>query len=321
MGGFACEELACAVTEAGGLGMIGAVDDMQALHDRLSKAGERLDRVNDLLPIGVGVLLFITNQERAIATLQKHKPAVVWFFAAPELDDYAEWAEKVRSALPQSQIWIQVGSVAAALQVAEKAKPDVLCAQGGDAGGHGFEKGAGVISLVPEISDAFVARGHRIALVAAGGIVDGRGVAAASMLGAQGVVLGTRFLAAKETVIHPTYQKAVLSTSDGGQTTTRSKLFDNLRGPNVWPLAYDGRSLVIESFQDHERGVDIEEIRQKHNEAVQREDRGFAEGGKGRAAIWAGTGVGMVREVQSAGEIVEHIRNEASKLLANAAGR
>src|SRR5437763_563577 len=82
----------------------------------------------------------------------------------------------------------------------ELVKPDVLVMQGLDAGGHGWEKGAGVISLVPEAVDALEENGFaHIHVLAAGGIVDGRGVAAALALGAEGVVMGTRFLGALET--------------------------------------------------------------------------------------------------------------------------
>ena len=315
MGGFAGAELSTAVTKAGGLGQIGAVNDMNNLDSQLDKVGQALDHVDGLLPIGVGMLVFITKLEEAIPVLEKHKPAVVWLFAAKELDDYATWAKRLRSALPKSQVWVQVGSVDAALKVAKTVKPDVLCIQGSDAGGHGYEKGAGIISLVPEVSDALAANGHDIPLVAAGGIVDGRGAAAALALGAQGVVMGTRFIAAPETNVHSLYQEALLAASDGGQSTTRSKLFDNLRGPNIWPVAYDGRSIVMESFEDHESGVDIEEIRRKHNEAVKAEDAGFGVDRKGRAAIWAGTAVGIVKKVQPAAEIVEEVRDAARKAL------
>ncbi|KAK3715239.1 hypothetical protein LTR37_007206 [Vermiconidia calcicola] len=315
MGGFAGAELSIAVSKAGGLGQIGAVNDMNNLDSQLDKVDRALDRVDGLLPIGVGILVFITKLEEAVPVLEKHKPAVVWLFAAKELDDYATWASRLRTVLPKSQVWVQVGSVDAALKVAKTVQPDVLCIQGSDAGGHGYEKGAGIISLVPEVSDALAANGHDIPLVAAGGIVDGRGAAAALALGAQGVVMGTRFIAAPETNVHSLYQEALLAASDGGQSTTRSKLFDNLRGPNIWPVAYDGRSIVMESFEEHESGVDIEEIRRKHNEAVKAEDAGLGVDGKGKAAIWAGTAVGIVKKVQPAGEIVEEVRNAARKAL------
>ena len=248
MGGFAGADLSIAVSKAGGLGMIGATNDMKELETRLAKVEQNTERSSGLLPIGVGILVFLTKIDAAIPVLQKYKPAAVWFFAAKELDDYATWADRVRDALPESQVWIQVGSVEAAMKVAKASKPDVLCLQGSDAGGHGFEKTAGVISLVPEVSDALSENGQNIHLVASGGIVDGRGAAAALALGAEGVVMGTRFLAAPETHVHAKYQEALLGVTDGGQTTIRSKLFDNLRGPNIWPYEYDGRSIIMESF-------------------------------------------------------------------------
>ena len=318
MGGFAGAELSSAVSKAGGLGQIGATNDMKDLDSRLAQVDQALDRSNGLLPIGVGILVFLTKIDEAIPVLEKHKPAVVWLFAAEELDDYATWAKRLRSTLPTSQVWVQVGSVEAALSVAKATKPDVLCAQGSDAGGHGFEKGAGIISLVPEISDALSANGHSIHVVAAGGVVDGRGAAAALALGAEGVVMGTRFLSAPETHVHSIYQQALLAASDGGQSTIRSKLFDNLRGPNIWPVTYDGRSIVMESFDDHTNGVDIEEIRRLHNDAAKADDAGFGQGGKGRAAMWAGSGVGLVKKVQPAAEIVEEVRGAALKALETA---
>lgn len=190
-------------------------------------------------------------------------------------------------------IWIQVGSVEAALTVAQSVNPAILCVQGSDAGGHGFERGAGIISLLPEIADVLAENGFSdIHLVAAGGITDGRSAAAAFALGAEGVVMGTRFLAAPETNMHPVYREAILAASDGSQSTIRCKLFDELKGPNIWPEAYDGRGIVMESWSDHLAGVDIEEIRARHADAVQEESAGFGSNGKGRAAMWAGSGVG-----------------------------
>ncbi|KAK5138072.1 hypothetical protein LTR08_005870 [Meristemomyces frigidus] len=318
MGGFATAPLAVAVTRAGGLGYIGAVFDLDELSTQLTKASQALTRLdNGLLPIGVGLLPFVlSNPEAVMALLERFKPAAVWLFAAKELSDYAHWTQKIRSATPGSQVWIQLGSVTAALEVAEQCSPDVLCIQGIDAGGHGFEKGAGIISLLPEVADALAGAGHSgIQLVAAGGISDGRSAAAAFALGAQGVVMGTRFLSATETQVHPAYRQAVLAARDGGQTTTRAKLFDELRGPNIWPGAYDGRSLVTESFTDYAAGVGIEEIRRLHAEALSAKDGGFGEGGRGRATIWAGTGVGLVREEQQAGQIMEEVRAKVIEVL------
>ncbi|KAL5438824.1 hypothetical protein PMIN06_010146 [Paraphaeosphaeria minitans] len=268
------------------------------------------------LPLGVGIIAFACKIEDVAPVIREFQPAVLWLFAAPQLDDYGAWVAALREASPASSVWIQVGTVEAALHVARTARPDAMCLQGADAGGHGFERGAGIVSLVPEAADALARAGHGdVPLLASGGVVDGRGVAAALALGAAGVVMGTRFLASREVAIHPIAQAAVLEARDGGQATRRSKLFDQLRGPNVWPEAYDGRSLVVQSYQDHVDGVGLEEIQRLHSEAVLQDHKGYATGGKGRAAIWAGTGVGIVREVEGAGDIVEKVRRDAKEIM------
>ncbi|KAK7190404.1 hypothetical protein DPSP01_005364 [Paraphaeosphaeria sporulosa] len=323
MGGFAWAPLATAVSLAGGLGLIGSLNDMSQLRTQLAEARSTFAASSNAaikdsptLPLGVGILAFICKIEDVVPVIREFEPAVVWLFAAKQLDDYTAWVDALREASPMSKVWIQVGNVEAALHVAKDARPDAICLQGADAGGHGFEKAAGIISLVPEAVDALRREGHGdIPLLASGGIVDGRGVAAALALGAAGVVMGTRFLASKEVAIHPIAQAAVLEAQDGGQATRRSKLFDQLRGPNVWPEAYDGRSLVVQSYQDHVDGVGLEEIQRLHNEAVLGEDKGYATGRKGRAAIWAGTGVGSVGKVEEAGNIVEKVKREAREVM------
>ena len=131
--------------------------------------------------------------------------------------------------------------------------------------------------------------------------------------------MGTRFLAAKETMVHPHYQAAVLAAEDGGQATVRAKLFDELNGPNIWPVAYDGRSIRTNSYLDHANGVSIDDIRKLHKQALSGEDLGWGE--TNRAAVWAGTGVGLVKKVEPAADIVEEIRTEARKALDAARAR
>lgn len=325
MAGFAGPSLASAVTSAGGLGLIGGLFSASELRKDLLLASETLSShphvsSTKLLPVGVGLLPFVVKFEDMMPVIEEFRPAVVWLFAAKQLDDYAVWADAVRKVSPDTKVWVQVGNVGAALHVARTAKPDVLCLQGADAGGHGFEKSASIVSLLPEAGDALAREGFsEIPLVSAGGIADGRGVAAALALGAQGVVLGTRFLASEEVKIHPNYQAAVLEAQDGGQVTTRSKLFDELRGPNMWPGDYDGRSLVMQSHKDFKNGVSLEEIQKLHNAAVEEQDEGYRTGLQGRAAIWAGTGVGLVKKVESAAVILEGLRKEAREVLNRAA--
>lgn len=326
MGGFAGAELATTVTLAGGLGLIGAVFDMKALDEQLSQASDGLKSWPQLdckrtLPVGVGLLPFVLKIENVLPLVSKYHPAVVWLFAAKQMDDYTTWSAQIRQACPDSKVWIQVGSVSAALEIAKFARPDVLVLQGIDAGGHGFEKGASIVSLLPEAVDTLAANGFgSIPLVAAGGIVDGRGAAAALVLGAQGVVMGTRFLAASETAVpHLKYRAAVLAAVDGGQSTVRAKIFDELTGPNIWPVLYDGRGLVTESYTDHAGGIHIEKIRQLHADALKREDAGF--GSSNRATVWAGTGVGLVNKVEGAANIVNEVREGVKRALENTTAR
>jgi nitronate monooxygenase len=324
MGGSATAPLAIAVTRAGGLGQIGSTNDLSALDADITSAANELERTPEgLLPIGVGFLPFLVDIDEAVAVIGKHRPAVVWLFAAKKVDDYAVWAKRAREASPGSMVWVQVGSVKDAVRVAREAKPDVLVTQGADAGGHGLAKSAGLVSLLPEVRDTLDREGllDDVAVVGSGGIVDGRGAAAAFALGAEGVVMGTRFLSASETALHPNWRAEVLRARDGGQGTVKSMLFDELRGPSIWPEGYDGRGLVNASSGDFDRGIGIDEVRRLFAEASQEEDGGFGAGGKGRAAMWAGTGVGLITKEQSAAEIVEEVRDGARKALEDAKAR
>lgn len=321
MGGFANSALAVAVTQAKGFGFIGAVFDMVALATELEKAsqsllGTEVPESHTTLPVGAGFLPFVAKLDDAAAVVAKFRPAAVWLFAAKELEDFATWAQRMREVSPLTKIWVQIGSVAGALRVAEIVKPDVLVMQGVDAGGHGWARGAGVISLVPEAADVLADNGFgHIHLLASGGIVDGRGVAAALTLGAEGVVMGTRFLSAQETTVpHEGYKEAVLTTRDGGQNTVRAKIFDETKGPNIWPALFDGRSIVTDTYTDHMDGVDIEEIRKLYAEAAKGVDGGFGPKNR-RATVWAGTGVGLVKELQDAKDIVEEVQESAREAL------
>ncbi|KAI1746933.1 2-nitropropane dioxygenase [Xylaria castorea] len=348
MAGFAGSPLATAVTGSGGIGMIGLLDDTEGLSAQLedvsntfgssssssssssNPAASAFYQDTHLLPIGVGLLLFhLKTPEPVLPALRRHPPALVWLFAAPSLPDYAVWTTALRAALPATKVWIQVGTPSAAVEVARTAAPDVVVLQGSDAGGHGFARGASVVSLLPETTALFAAAAAAAAaagpsttplplLVAAGGIVDGRGVAAALSLGAAGVVMGTVFLAARETALHPAYRAAVLAARDGATATVRAAVFDELRGPTVWPGPYDGRALATESYGDWKAGVDIGVIRERLADAAKGEDRGFGGGGGGRAPVWAGAGVGLVNEVRKAGDIVVSVREGARSALRDA---
>jgi len=271
----------------------------------------------------VGFINWGSSLSTAIPVIQKYRPAAAWFFAPTSISSLVEWTKETRKASPDTQIWVQVGSVSDALSVVKDVKPDVLVVQGSDAGGHGLALGAGVISLVPEVIDAVEAlvvnEGRSSPLIiAAGGIVEARGAAAAFALGVSGVAMGTRFLASKEAVVAKGYQHEVLRAKDGGQTTIRSKLYDNLRGTTGWGESYDGRGIINKSYGDAVAGLDEDENKKLYEEAMKKGDEGW--GVEGRLTTYAGTGIGLVKEVKSAGEIVREVSDGARDVLKSLSG-
>lgn len=169
----------------------------------------------------------------------------------------------------------------------------------------------GLITLFPEIADNL--KGSGIALVAAGGIVDARGIAAALALGADGVAMGTRFLAASEARIAKGYQDAVVNASDAAVSTTRTHLYNHLRGTFGWPKEWAPRTIVNKSWTEQQEGVSFEDLQVRHDEAMKQDDKGW--GVEGRLATYAGAGVGMVNSVEDAASLVERLRRETQEIL------
>lgn len=313
--------LAVATSKAGGLGFVGAGSDVSGLHEQLQLAQRLLvdssipSSAAGILPIGVGFINWGADLEVALEAIRNYVPAAVWLFAPRENADLREWSQRIREATAgKTKIWIQIGTVLDAIEVAKLCKPDVLVIQGSDAGGHGLERGASIVSLIPEVDDALHGLGiHGIHLVAAGGLVEARGVASALALGATGVALGTRFLASKEAQIAKGYQDDIIRSKDGGISTVRSKVYDTLRGTTEWPSRYGGRGIINESFHDAKKGEVTDENKRMYNEALQKGDQGWGE--QGRLTAYAGTGVGLVTKVLSASEIVEEIRSDLRAIL------
>lgn len=331
MGGSATSELAIPVTKGGGIGLIGHTFPFSQMTNELSLcydafADDSKTRHLDVLPVGVGVLVFLIKVDEVIGALKKARkpPCLIWLFAAGDeeggaLAAYKKWAVALRKEFPSTQIWIQEGGgVAMAVETVEAVEPDVLVVQGTDAGGHGPEVGASLLSAVPEIVSTLQQKGCEVPVVAAGGIVEARGVAAAMTLGAAGVVMGTRFLASMEIKLpHPAYQQRILSAKDGGISTVRAKIFDELKGKNIWPTAYDGRALMSKSYRDWRSGATSEQIVERMKAETDKgdnDDLGFGVESD-RAAVWAGTGVGLVSEVKLAKDIVIEVREGAREIL------
>ncbi|KAL1968476.1 hypothetical protein VTN77DRAFT_1686 [Rasamsonia byssochlamydoides] len=322
---IAMAPLAVAVSRAGGLGFLAGGFEVSNLEKDLEHASRLikesappiLGKDKDVLPIGVGFLNWGADRETALAALKKYTPCAVWLFApANQPDDLVPWVEQIRTATcGKTKIWVQIGNVAEAIAVAGTLKPDVLVVQGSDAGGHGLAQSASIVTLLPEVHDSLAQLGHsQIPLLAAGGIADGRGVAASLMLGAAGVVMGTRFLACSEATIARGYQSEILRTSDGGVSTVRSTVYDRARGILDWPGRYNGRGVINQTYIDSvERGMSDDEIRDLYLKEMEKGDDGW--GPQGRMTTYAGTGVGLVKEILTAEEIINKTLSETNEVL------
>jgi len=291
-------KLTLAVSDAGGFGILGAgYGDSEWLRQELTLLAKA--RESSKLPFGIGFITWsLAKQPKLLDQALSVKPDAVWL----SFGDPAPFVDKIKAS--GALLICQVQTVAMAQDAVMKGA-DIIVAQGAEAGGHGISRGA--IALVPAVVDAV---GHNVPVAMAGGVGDGRGLAAALMLGAQGVVLGTRFYACKEAAGHPNAKTKIVETS--GDDTVRSIVFDISRR-NIWPMPYTGRCLVNErtckwvgrelELMRHmqEEGDDYQTARDQGNFSV--------------AAVIAGEVVGLIRDVPTAKEIIQRIMAEANGLV------
>jgi nitronate monooxygenase len=319
--------LAVAVSRAGGLGFIGPGVKTQGISSDLEEASTLIKKLSTpqsqpsvlqnqpVLPVGIGFQLWSDDIEVAISTITKHKPCAAWLFAPRNgQKDLDTWSRRIRHASPSTRIWIQIGTLAEARELLQGSEePDVIVVQGAEAGGHGrANDGLGIMALLPEVMDCLP---PHIPVFAAGGLADGRGAAAALCLGATGVVMGTRFLAATEARIGTGYQREIVRASDGGVSTTRTLLYNQLRGTVGWPEEYSPRTIINESFIEHQAGRPFDELKKLHDEAVKAGDAGW--GPEGRLATYAGAAIGLIHDVKDAERIVQDVQEEVLQRLSN----
>ena len=307
VGGCSTPELVAAVANAGGLGMLSItwrpLDHLSALLAATHALTSR--------PFGVNLVLTEDQQARLSLSLAAGVRLVSFFWGDP-----APYVPAVHAA--GGMVFHTVGSVAEAEQ-AVAAGVDVIVAQGWEAGGH-VRGEVSTLALVPAVARAVAP----VPVVAAGGIADGRGVAAALALGASAAWIGTRFLAAAEASLHPAYQAALLAA---GETDTRhSLLFDG-----GWPAAAH-RTLRNNTFAAWEAaGRPAPGGRPGEGEIVGWNELGEpvarydstapVEGATGDVtamALYAGQGVGLIRQPQPAADIVAALVTEARAALASA---
>jgi len=285
-------KLAAAVSRAGGFGILGGgYGDEACLKRELDAAGDAR--------IGVGFITWsMAKNPRVLDLALERKPSAIML----SFGDVAPHADKIKRA--GALLICQVQTVKNARAALENGA-DILIAQGAEAGGHGDARGT--FALVPAVVD--VARGVPVA--AAGGVADGRGLAAALMLGADGVLVGTRFYATLEAAIHHAAKERVVATS--GDETIRSIMFDIVRR-NVWPAPYGIRTLR-NAFFEKWRGREAELLQHQAEEAARYEKARDA-GDFDIAGVVAGEAVDMISDIPPAAEVVERIAKEAAALLA-----
>ncbi|GLT26073.1 hypothetical protein SLA2020_011600 [Shorea laevis] len=300
-------ELVAAVANAGGLGLLRAPDweSPDYLRELIRKTRSLTDK-----PFGIGVVLAFPHEEN-IKVILEEKVAVLQLY----------WGECSKELVMEAhnagvKVIPQVGRIEDARK-AINAGVDAIIVQGREAGGHVIGQD-GLISLVPRAVDLV---GNRdIPIIAAGGIVDARGYVAALALGAKGVCLGTRFLATQESYAHPMYKRKLVELDK----TEYTDVFGRARWPGApqralqTPFFCDWKSLPA-----HENEVNQPIIGRSTINGVEKEIRRFAgtvpnvttTGDIESMAMYAGQGVGLIKEILPAGEVVRRLVEDSQILI------
>ncbi|MFU0832211.1 MAG: Enoyl-[acyl-carrier-protein] reductase FabK [Oscillospiraceae bacterium] len=287
MAWIADASLAAAVSNAGGLGIISAMNaDEEWLRTEIRKAKAMTDR-----PFGVNIMLKSPFAQKVAHVVAEERIPVVTTGAGDPSRYMELWNKAGIRVLPV------VASTAVARHV-ERSGAAAVIAEGGESGGHVGDLTTMV--LVPQICDCV-----SIPVIAAGGIADGRGAAAAFMLGAVGVQVGTRFLAAKECSVHPNYKKRILKAKDISTVTTGKRLGHPVR---CLKNAFSREFLA----KEYDPAVSNEELEELGVGALRLAAR---EGDEKKGCFMAGQAAALVKKEQSAKEIILEIFEEAEQIL------
>ena len=280
-------KLAAAVSEAGGLGIISAMAGGDYLRGQIKIARELTKK-----PIGVNLMLQSNTAEEAAQIIIDEGIEVVTTGAGMPTKFMPAWLDAGIKVIPV------IASVAMAVRM-EKLGAFAVVAEGQESGGHIGE--LTTMALVPQVVDAV-----SIPVIAAGGIADGRGVAASFMLGAKGVQLGTRFLVAKECGVHQNYKKMVLDANDTSTITTGRRFGGNTcrQLKNQFSRNFIKVEYAPESTAETVADLGVGALR-----------RAAIDGDTKTGCFLAGQISGMVKTEQTASEIINEIFAEAEQLL------
>ena len=278
--------LAAAVSEAGGLGLIGAANaPAEWVREEIRKAKELTDK-----PFGVNIMLMSPYADDVAKVVAEEGVKVVTTGAGNPGKYLASWKEAGICVIPV------VASVALA-KMMERAGVDAVVAEGTESGGHIGETTTMV--LVPQVADAV-----KIPVIAAGGIADGRGIAAAFMLGAKGVQLGTRFVASKEAVVHQNYKDYIVKAKDiDTRVTGRS---------TGHPVRVLRNAVTKEYLELEKKGASFEELESLTVGGLR---RAVQEGDTKTGSLMSGQIAGMIRDIPTCQEIIDRLVTETDKLM------
>lgn len=286
MAWVADSNLVAAVSNAGGFGIIGTGS---ATADIVKKEIDNCRRLTDK-PFGVNVMLMSPNADEVIDLIIEEKPAGITTGAgnpAKYMDRLKEAGIKVIPVVP----------TVALAQRMEKLGADAVIAEGTEAGGHIGELTTMV--LVPQVAEAL-----NIPVIAAGGVADGRGIAASFALGAEGVQIGTRFICSEECNIHQNYKDAVLKAKDRDAVVTGR--------PTGHPVRTLKNKLAKKYLKMEKEGASPEELEKLGAGALR---LAVVEGDKDGGSFMAGQSAAMVREIKPCKEIVEEISKQALDIM------
>ncbi len=282
--------LASAVSNAGGVGLISAMNaDAEWVRSEIRKAKEMTDK-----PFGVNIMLMSPFAEEVAKVVIEEKVQIVTTGAGNAGKYIPAWKEAGIKVLP-------VVASCSFAKLAERAGADAVIAEGGESGGHVGD--LSTMALVPQVCDAV-----KIPVVAAGGIGDGRGIAAALMLGAIGVQVGTRFLVAKECTVHQNYKNRVLKAKDIDTIATGKRLGHPVRALKT---AFT-RDLAAKEYDASVTDEDFEKL------GVGALRKAAKEGDEKHGSFLCGQIAGLVKKEQPAAEIIREMFGEAEKLLGGA---
>lgn len=288
--------LSAAVTHAGGLGLIGGgYGDADWLAREFAAAGNAR--------VGCGFITWsLAKTPGLLALALSHSPAAVML----SFGDPRPHAAEIKAA--GAALICQIQTLQHAREAIE-ADADIIVAQGTEAGGHGAKRAT--MTLVPEVADLLARERPEMLLVAAGGIADGRGLAAALALGADGVLMGSRFWATREALSHPNHRAVAIAAT--GDDTVRQTAADIARGYD-WPAGFDARVIGNRFVRTWEHRPDehrsVAAARRAHYNAK------VAAGDPDDVAVWVGEATGLISDVPSAADIVERTVAEAEAIIA-----